>query len=95
MSVYVDEAVWEWRGKKWCHLLADSLDELHAFAAKLGMQRAWFQSEGRYPHYDLTENKRTVALDLGAIAIDRRKTIEVARKLREEFLRPPPQSSLF
>lgn len=28
MAVYVDDAVWPWRGQLWCHLLADSLDEI-------------------------------------------------------------------
>jgi hypothetical protein len=52
MACYVDKPEWEWRGKMWAHLLADSLDELHAFAGKLGLQRAWFQAppQTRYPH---------------------------------------------
>jgi hypothetical protein len=24
MATYVDEAIWEWRGRRWCHLTADS-----------------------------------------------------------------------
>ena len=32
MAVYVDEAIWQWQGRKWCHLLADEIDELHRFA---------------------------------------------------------------
>ena len=37
MAVYVDDAFWPWQGLKWCHLLADDLDELHRFAASLGI----------------------------------------------------------
>ena len=37
MAVYVDNLRIPWRGKEWCHLLADSLDELHSFAEKLGL----------------------------------------------------------
>jgi hypothetical protein len=39
MVVYVDQAMWDWQGLKWCHLLADDLDELHRFAASLGIKR--------------------------------------------------------
>ncbi len=30
------------------------MEELHEFAARLGLQRRWFQDKGRYPHYDVT-----------------------------------------
>ena len=39
MSVYVDDAIWNWQGLKWAHLLADDTDELHRFALRLGIQR--------------------------------------------------------
>lgn len=84
MAVYVDRACVEWRGHKWCHLLADSLAELHAFAARLGVRRASFQGHTKYPHYDLPEHLRTEALRLGAIAVGRREIIYAARRLREE-----------
>lgn len=33
-----------------------TLDDLHAFAARIGLQRSWFQCgpRSRVPHYDLT-----------------------------------------
>ena len=45
MSVYVDDAVTLWRGKRWAHLMADTLDELHAMAARVGMPRRAFQDK--------------------------------------------------
>lgn len=87
MSVYVDAAIHPWRGKKWCHLIADTEEELHAFAiGKLGLKRAWFQvkPEG-IDHYDITESKRDVAIMHGAIPINRVtmcKKIDEARKRR-------------
>ena len=36
MTVYVDDAVTLWRGRRWAHLMADTLGELHAMAARLG-----------------------------------------------------------
>jgi hypothetical protein len=32
VAVYVDDAIWDWQGLKWCHLLADTEEELHRFA---------------------------------------------------------------
>jgi hypothetical protein len=53
--------------KSWCHLTSDtSEEELHEFAARLGLKREWFQGD----HYDLTEGKRMQALKLGAQIVD-------------------------
>jgi hypothetical protein len=43
VAVYVDDALWLWQGLKWCHLLADDIDELHRFAARLGVYRTSYQ----------------------------------------------------
>jgi hypothetical protein len=62
MSVYVD---------RMGHMRADSAEELHAMARKLGLKRDWFQGHNpRYPHYDLT-TKRALerAREAGAIEI--------------------------
>ena len=67
MSVYVDDAVWPWRGRRWAHLMADSLDELHAFAARLGMPRRSFQDKTSGAHYDIDADTRALALALGAV----------------------------
>lgn len=85
MAAYVDEAVWEWRGQLWCHLLADSLDELHDFAQSIGLKKEWFQGHTKYPHYDMNKNRRYVAVKKGAIEIDKKTTIEKAKKLKAEF----------
>jgi hypothetical protein len=69
VAVYVDEPVWEWRGRRWCHLTADTIAELHDFAARLGLLRQWFQSRPDRPwqdHYDLPENVRLQAIACGA-----------------------------
>lgn len=45
-----------------------TVDDLHAFALSIGMQRKWFQDgpRSRVPHYDLTEKRRVAALAAGA-----------------------------
>jgi hypothetical protein len=76
MGVYVDPLMRCIRTKRWqhdkaCHLVADELGELHAFARRLGLHPEWFQTPERLPHYDLTEGKRAAAVRLGAVEIDR------------------------
>jgi uncharacterized protein DUF4031 len=54
--------------KKYYHMTADTPEELHAFAALLGVKRCWFEKSRRgVPHYDLDEYERNLALDLGAV----------------------------
>ena len=71
MAVYVDDAVSLWRGHRWAHLMADTLDELHAFASRLGLQRERFQDKTSGAHYDVPAPLREQALRLGAVAISR------------------------
>jgi hypothetical protein len=83
VSVYVDE-VRDWtliaqarglRHTHWCHLTADTEAELHAFAARLGLRRSWYQphaARGVGWHYDITPPKRARAVRLGAREVDYR-----------------------
>lgn len=93
MSVYIDNAFagdWgKWTGGG--HLQADTVEELHAFAARLGLKRSWFQSKPGRPemdHYDCTRSKRELALSLGAVDEDirtstRRTMARLARRKAE------------
>lgn len=65
-----------------CHLVSDSVAELHDFAARLGLKRKWFQ-DGTHPHYDLTRNKRLEACVAGARQIDAKGLVEVMRAWRK------------
>jgi len=81
MSVYVD-ALKDYPGGRgqWCHMATDGgLEELHAFAALIGLKREWFQDHPRVPHYDLRRSKRSCALKHGAIAIE---TLDLVRRCR-------------
>lgn len=56
--------------KRYCHMTADSLEELHQFAELIGVKRCWFERSRRgVPHYDLSEEKRILALEMGATAV--------------------------
>jgi hypothetical protein len=84
MPIYVDNVRIKWRGKEWCHLVADTLEELHEFAKLLGLKRSWYQYSASYPHYDITVSVRMKALELGALPGCRRKIISCAKNLRAE-----------
>ena len=85
MSVYVDALrVWTANLTKWkygasCHMVADTEQELHDFATKIGLRKGWFQGN----HYDLTEARRNVAVKAGAIEVDSRALVELIRKHRQ------------
>lgn len=67
-------------GNYWCHLFSDNDQEselLHDFAAQLGLKGEYFQEHRLLPHYDLTPNKRTKAIALGAVEKD---TVEIIRE---------------
>lgn len=83
--VYVDDELIPWRGKLWCHLVADTLPELHAFARRLGLREAWFQVKAAYPHYDVTVSVRDRALTMGASMGDRQTIITCAKLLKHEL----------
>lgn len=81
MSIYVDNARIPYGRMKMCHMVADTIDELHAMADKIGMKRERFQNK-LTPHYDLGLGKRALAIEAGAIEIDKREMIEFIRKER-------------
>lgn len=85
MAVYVDVLRdWGWRLGPSCHLISDAPpgdnEELHAFAASLGLRRSWFQASASGPHYDLTASKRRLAVAKGAVELDGRPFHEIIRR---------------
>jgi len=66
------------RHKEWCHMVSDtSEEELHAFAAKLGLKRSWAQlrPKASAAHYDLTPLRRALAIKLGAVEVSSRELV--------------------
>ncbi|MEP4050794.1 MAG: DUF4031 domain-containing protein [Litorimonas sp.] len=87
MSVYVDTSRHPFRGYIMCHMIADTLEELHMMADQIGMERRWFQAppKASHPHYDIPEHKRAKALALGAIEVCQRTGLHYAARLGIEW----------
>jgi hypothetical protein len=84
VAILVDQPRWWWRGRRWCHLVSDeSLAELHAFAAMVGIPRRGFQGD----HYDVPEEHRDRVVAAGAQEVDSRQLV---RRLRSAGLRLSP-----
>lgn len=85
MSVYIDSLrhypYTSLRHKTWCHMLADTEEELHEMAKKIDLRRGWFQNKS-IPHYDLTPSKRRLAIQYGAIELSRDEFVAKMREIR-------------
>lgn len=78
MAVYVDPLIHYSSRRAYCHLMADAdIAELHAFAQRIKLKRAWFQNHKFHPHYDLNAKMRRKAILHGAIQIS---SIEMLRR---------------
>ena len=69
--VYVDDMRANYGRLILCHMLADSDQELHEMADKIGVARKWWQSPEKTSgsHYDIALSKKAKAIDLGAVEI--------------------------
>jgi hypothetical protein len=69
MAVYVDNMRAVYRGMTMCHMMADTVAELHAMADEIGIDRKWFHDSMSGPHYDIALSKRALAVAAGATEI--------------------------
>ena len=89
MTCYVD-AVREYpdaglRHTRFCHLLADTREELHELADDLGIPRRYFQDHPWRWHHDLPEPLRERAIALGAREVTLREVGLLLRRRKAEL----------
>lgn len=69
MAVYVDDMyklpIGQFKRMKMSHLIADSEEELHEMADKIGLRRSWYQGD----HYDISLTHRKIAVREGAVEV--------------------------
>ncbi|MER5303143.1 DUF4031 domain-containing protein [Streptomyces lasiicapitis] len=83
MTLYIDPPVWPGHGRLWSHLVSDvSYDELHAFAARIGVPARAFERD----HYDLPSHRYGDAVRAGAVEVGSK---ELVRRLTGAGLRRP------
>lgn len=74
MTVYVDDMRAPFGRMVMCHMLADTDDELHAMADRIGVARRWHQGPPAHDsHYDISLSKRALAVQAGAVEITYRQ----------------------
>ncbi|MFJ4771404.1 DUF4031 domain-containing protein [Streptomyces uncialis] len=81
MTLYIDPPTWPGHGRLWSHLVSDvSYDELHAFAALIGVPARGFDRD----HYDLPSHRYADAVRAGAVETGSK---DLVRRLTEAGLR--------
>ncbi len=79
--ILIDQPRWPAHDMLWSHLVSDSsLEELHAFAASVGIPRRAFDLD----HYDVPERKYDEIVAAGAVPVTIRQLVE---RLRASGLR--------
>ena len=72
MTVLIDRPTWPGHGRLWSHLASDtSYEELHAFAATLGLPLRAFERD----HYDVVAERFEDALAAGAELVSSREIV--------------------
>jgi hypothetical protein len=89
MTVYVDDMAARYGRMLMYHMVADSEDELHAMAARIGLPRRWYQGD----HYDVCKAKRAMAVRAGAREITWRQLGRMSIVGRREGRLPTPEEA--
>jgi hypothetical protein len=85
MAVYVDNMRAKFGRMIMCHMIADTSEELHTMAGRIGLQRKWCQHEGTYKeHYDVSLTRRAIAIQHGAIEISRKTLVTRLRARKND-----------
>jgi hypothetical protein len=73
-----------WPYKEACHMISDGgIEELDQFAIQLGLKVAWRQYDhDGFAHYDLTSQKRNLAIHKGAVYLEPDRFIDKLSELR-------------
>lgn len=96
MTVYVDDMMMRAdvpNGARvvrgiWCHMFADTREELDEMAVRIGMRLSWIQKPGTpREHYDVTKTRREAAIKAGAVVLPIRSP-----EWREFFARKKAQA---
>jgi 8-oxo-dGTP pyrophosphatase MutT (NUDIX family) len=81
MTIWIDQPIWPRHGTVFAHLISDSsLDELHAFAERVGLHPRSFEGD----HYDVPQERYAMVVAAGATSTT---GADVVRRLLASGLR--------
>lgn len=72
-----------------CHMVADTDEELFEMVDKIGVSRRWHQGD----HFDITQSKKRIALQLGAVPIPLRTLALMMAVKRKTGKLPSPEEA--
>lgn len=86
MAVYIDPAVFKKPNgrKNYAHMVADSVDELHKFAATIGVKVHFFHRDKDHAHYDITEEQHAKAIEAGAKLVTSKELLRKAKQMNAD-----------
>jgi hypothetical protein len=90
MSVYVDDHKARYGRMTMCHMLADSDSELRAMAARIGVAERHHQGD----HFDICLAKRALAVQAGAVEINKRQAAAMRRRKAETGTMGAPEDAI-
>lgn len=98
MVTYVDDMfkypLGQFGRMKMSHLIADTDEELHAMADKIGVARKWHQGPPRHDsHYDIAMAMRAKAVAAGAVEITLRQCSAMTLCRRVTGILPKPEDA--
>jgi 8-oxo-dGTP pyrophosphatase MutT (NUDIX family) len=74
VTIWIDPPGWWAHARRWSHLVSDdSYDELHAFAASVGLPRRSYEGD----HYDVPEERYAAVVAAGARPVPGRELIRI------------------
>jgi hypothetical protein len=77
VTVLIDPPRWAAHDRLWSHLVSDtSLDELHAFAASVGIPSRGFEGD----HYDVPQERYAAVVAAGATEVDGRTLLRALQR---------------
>lgn len=79
MTVYVDNMKAQYGRMIMCHMIADTEQELHDMAQRIGVRRKWYQGN----HYDICLKMKNKAIRLGAIEVTKRDLVRKLIRIRK------------
>ncbi len=87
MAVYVDKPIFPRAASKnprklYGHMVADTFQELHEFAVKIGVKKHFFHRSKTAHHYDITSDQHLVAINNGAKLVDSREIVRIGKLQR-------------